>query len=148
MEIRNLKYNQDGSVDCEIKHSELGWIPFTAYQNDVVSNGAEIYKEAIAGTYGIITPYTGLSEEEKLDIWRNKTKVSKYQFSVALFMTDYLTDFNSFISMSGNEITKLAWENTTDFLRSSIFIENLITGLNIQPSQMDDIFKYATTIQL
>ena len=30
IQIRNLVYNGDGGIDCEIDHERLGWIPFTA----------------------------------------------------------------------------------------------------------------------
>lgn len=34
MNVRNAKYNQAGSVDCEIEHPTYGWIPFTAIAGD------------------------------------------------------------------------------------------------------------------
>lgn len=34
MNVRNAKYNEAGSVDCEIEHPTYGWIPFTAIAGD------------------------------------------------------------------------------------------------------------------
>lgn len=43
MEIRNVKYNKQGTIDCEIDHPELGWIPFTASPDDVEQHGKDIH---------------------------------------------------------------------------------------------------------
>lgn len=34
MNIRNAKYGESGSIDCEIDHPAYGWIPFTAVAGD------------------------------------------------------------------------------------------------------------------
>ena len=34
MEYKNAKYNENGSIDCEIKHINLGWIPCTVSKDD------------------------------------------------------------------------------------------------------------------
>jgi len=45
MEFRNPAYNRFGTIDCEINHLSLGWIPFTADPNDAASAG--IYAAAV-----------------------------------------------------------------------------------------------------
>ena len=57
MQVKNLKYNQLGTIDCEIEHPVYGWIPFTASPDDCESLGKEIYAKAIAGEYGPVAPY-------------------------------------------------------------------------------------------
>jgi hypothetical protein len=49
MKIRNAKYNQFGTIDCEIEHPVYGWIPFTASPDDVEEHGRQIYAEAAVG---------------------------------------------------------------------------------------------------
>tara|TARA_Y100000022_G_scaffold130846_1_gene113511 strand:- start:49 stop:462 length:414 start_codon:yes stop_codon:yes gene_type:complete len=44
--VRNLKY-VSGGVDCEVQHSEWGWIPFTATENDPESYGRAIYTQLV-----------------------------------------------------------------------------------------------------
>ena len=34
MDIRNPQYNAFGTIDCEVNHPTLGWIPFTATSED------------------------------------------------------------------------------------------------------------------
>jgi hypothetical protein len=53
MKIRNAKYNRHGTIDCEIDHPRLGWIPFTASPNDTESLGRIVFAD--------------LSEDEKTE---------------------------------------------------------------------------------
>lgn len=53
MEYRNAKYNAQGSIDCEINHPQLGWIPFTASRNDPEPHGRDLFNtlERVADQY-------------------------------------------------------------------------------------------------
>ena len=35
--FRNQRYNTSGTIDCEIEHQDLGWIPFTCDPSDTVA---------------------------------------------------------------------------------------------------------------
>ena len=59
MEVRNLAYNSDGTINMEVNHPDYGWIPFTASPDDVEGHGKLIYAEAISGALGTISPYVG-----------------------------------------------------------------------------------------
>ena len=63
MEFRNPVYNHLGTIDCEINHPSLGWIPFTADPNDPA--GAEIYASAVAGNPAAYVAPTRVLAEEK-----------------------------------------------------------------------------------
>ena len=52
MEIKNLKYNENGTINMDIKHPLYGWVPFTADPNDVEEYGRLIFKKAQSGEYG------------------------------------------------------------------------------------------------
>lgn len=43
MDIRNAKYNEHGTIDCEIEHPVHGWIPFTADPDDSEQHGKDIH---------------------------------------------------------------------------------------------------------
>lgn len=58
LNVRNPKYNQHGTIDCEVEHPEYGWIPFTASPEDTVGQGKEIYDKALLETYGVVAEYT------------------------------------------------------------------------------------------
>jgi len=42
-ETRNPQYTAHGSIDCEIRHPTLGWIPFTASPDDPEELGRQIF---------------------------------------------------------------------------------------------------------
>lgn len=57
MEIRNAIYNEVGTIDCEINHPKLGWIPFTASPDDDEELGRQIHADILAGRAGPVAPY-------------------------------------------------------------------------------------------
>lgn len=70
MKIRNPKHNAVGSIDCEIEHESLGWIPFTASSEDVEERGRTIYAEIMAGEHGAVAAYESpaLTTDQHLSI--------------------------------------------------------------------------------
>lgn len=56
MNYRNPRWNAGGTIDCEIDHPELGWVPFTANPADPQRHGVELYEEIIAA--GDIAEYS------------------------------------------------------------------------------------------
>jgi len=44
IEFRRVKPLPDGRFDCEIKHPNFGWIPFTATPDDVEPHGRAIWQ--------------------------------------------------------------------------------------------------------
>ncbi len=59
MEIKNPKYNKDGTIDLDMNHPIYGWIPFTASPNDPEEYGKAIFYLAKSGKYGDVAPYEG-----------------------------------------------------------------------------------------
>lgn len=79
MQVKNLKYNQLGTIDCEIEHSTFGWIPFTASPDDCESLGKEVYAKAIAGEYGEISPYVAPEPEPLTQEQIDALRLAAYQ---------------------------------------------------------------------
>jgi hypothetical protein len=63
MEIRNAKYNELGSIDCEIQHPDYGWIPFTASEDDAETHGKAIF-ETLKDSAAPYVPPPPPTEEE------------------------------------------------------------------------------------
>jgi hypothetical protein len=56
MNFRNATYNAFGTIDCEIEHSQYGWLPFTADPNDVEPIGIEVFNAAKETAVSYIEP--------------------------------------------------------------------------------------------
>lgn len=57
MNVRNPRFNALGSIDCEIEHPALGWLPFTAAEDDPEPMGRAIYAAAVAGEFGPVADH-------------------------------------------------------------------------------------------
>lgn len=55
IEYRKASFNAAGTIDCEINHPGLGWIPFTASSDDVEEFGRELYEQLRA----VAAPHSG-----------------------------------------------------------------------------------------
>ncbi|MNM46285.1 hypothetical protein D3C81_572220 [compost metagenome] len=55
--IRNPKYTAHGSIDVELEHVALGWIPFTASPDDTDIEGQAIFEGLERGDFGTVEPY-------------------------------------------------------------------------------------------
>ena len=62
MEFRNARFNQYGTIDCEINDPQFGWIPFTASPDDTYSVGHEVFEAA----KDVAEPYIPPTPEEIL----------------------------------------------------------------------------------
>lgn len=52
-EFKNAKYDPTGTITCDIKHPDYGWIPFTASEFDVELHGRMLF-EHIKATGSIL----------------------------------------------------------------------------------------------
>lgn len=57
MNARNPKRNQATTIDLEIEHPALGWLPFTASPDDVEEHGRELFARATEGAFGPVADY-------------------------------------------------------------------------------------------
>lgn len=54
LEVRKPQYNRIGTIDCEVLHSEHGWIPFTANSTDREAYCRELFAAFLRGDHGTI----------------------------------------------------------------------------------------------
>lgn len=57
MILRNPRTNALGSIDGEIEHPQLGWVPFSAAAEDPEPHGRDLFAAAIAGRFGPVADY-------------------------------------------------------------------------------------------
>ncbi|KEA51451.1 hypothetical protein DT73_17200 [Mangrovibacter sp. MFB070] len=56
LNVKNPQFTAAGGIDCEVLTS-MGWLPFTAVEDDCESHGRELYHELLAGTWGDVAEY-------------------------------------------------------------------------------------------
>ena len=135
MEFRNARFNQYGTIDCEINDPQFGWIPFTASPDDIYSVGHEVF-EAAKDT---AAPYIPPTPEEILAAERAAMICTPAQMRLALHRMDLLQQVQAIAD--GDPEASIVWEYATQIERNSPFIEAL--GTDFTPEQIDDIFRAA-----
>lgn len=63
MNYLNAKYNENGTIDCEIDHPDAGWIPITLADYD--PDTAEMFATVSSGTVAPFVAYVPTQEEIK-----------------------------------------------------------------------------------
>jgi len=147
MQYRNPRYNVFGSIDIELDHPVHGWIPFTASPDDLDSEGGRaLFHEIVAKEPGHVAPYEGPPlEEVTLNEWRQSAVVSTFQAKAMLLQAGYWDDVAAFLETT-DEVTRLAWDTAQEFRRMSPTILEIAEALNISDAELDDLFKFAATI--
>lgn len=147
--VKNVRYNAHGTIDCEVEHPQYGWIPFTASPEDAVAEGRLIYEKAIEGAYGEISPYVpDPNEPSPLELWRGEMQVSRFQARAALLQAGLLEDIESYMNDPETDpFVKVAWQDAQVFRRQSPTVLGLQHILELTDEQLDDLFRFAATIE-
>ena len=56
VEGRAARWIDATTIDLELRHPDLGWIPYTARQDDPEPLGRAIFEAAAAGEFGPVAP--------------------------------------------------------------------------------------------
>ena len=138
MEFRNARFNQYGTIDCEINDPQFGWIPFTASPDDIYSVGREVFEAA----KDVAEPYIPPTPEEILAAERAAMVCTPAQMRLVLHRMGLLAQVQA-IAEADPEAS-IVWEYATQIVRTSPLIEALAT--NFTPEQIDDIFRAAMAL--
>lgn len=108
MNIRSMRFNSHGSVDCEIEHPVYDWIPFTASPDDTDELGRNLYAEAISGQHGDIAPYVApviplderiaLVQSQRLAAYRAESDQLKLQADFDALQAGTQPDYSQWIA--------------------------------------------------
>jgi len=75
------------------------------------------------------------------------TTVTRFQALAILAAGGYLDTIRTYIAtLDQNNITRLAWENATDWERTSPTVNALATMLNLTSAEVDDLFIAASQV--
>ena len=144
MEIRNAIYNAFGTIDCEINHPKLGWIPFTADEDDVEDLGRQIHADILSGKAGQVAPYVAPPPHPA----PVPTSVSRFQARAALLQAGLLDGIEAHMADPATDpFVRIAWQDAQEFRRNSPTVLSLQPLLGLTAGQLDDLFRFAATIE-
>ena len=144
MQVKNLKYNQLGNIDCEIEHPSYGWIPFTASPYDSEPLGVQIYNRAINGEFGEIEEYVPTPPVISIPSF-----VTMRQARLALLQQGLLSQVQTAIDSLPSpqkEAAEIEWNYSSEVHRSSQFVQLLGANLGLSSQQLDDLFTLAASL--
>lgn len=144
MQVKNVKYNQLGTIDCEIEHPSHGWIPFTASPDDVETLGKEIYNKAISGEYGEIAEYVAPPVQVLIPSF-----VTMRQARLALLQQGLLSQVQTAIDSLPSpqkEAAQIEWDYSSEVHRDKPFVQLLGAALGLSNEELDDLFVLASTL--
>lgn len=149
MEIRSAKYNGQGGIDCEVSYGGGDWMPFTAREDDPEEFGRMVFAAATEAGPGEYVPPPPPSIEDQ----RARMVVSRLQARAALLQAGLLDKVEkavngSFLTGSAADaLTRLAWNEATEFRRNSPTIAVLAGLLGLGPEALDELFTAAQRIE-
>ncbi|MBA85232.1 MAG: hypothetical protein CML60_10500 [Rhodobacteraceae bacterium] len=100
MEFRNPAYNARGTIDCEVLHPSMGWVPFTASPDDQEAQGREVYADIMEA--GGIADYVPPSDDDVLALARAEAVLTRATFCSALHATGVLPVSEAVEAAKGN----------------------------------------------
>jgi len=144
MQARNPKANSAGSIDLEIEHPTLGWIPFTASPDDTEPHGRDLYARAVAGTLGPIAPYVPPPPAPA----PVPQAVSRFQARAALHLAGLLDQVNALMADPETPmLARLAWQDAQEFRRQSPTVLAMAAALSLSDEDVDNLFITAAGIE-
>ena len=147
MHYANPRFDVFGNILVELEHPKLGWVPFLASPEDSVDFGRALHAEILSKEPGHVAPYEGPPLEEfMLNEWRQSVRVSAFQAKAMLLQAGYWEDVSAYLA-GADPVTQLAWETAQEFRRLSPTILEIAEVLEISDEQLDDLFRFAATIE-
>lgn len=132
MEFRNPQWNRHGTIDVELNHPELGWIPFTASDKDPAT--AEVYAEALKGPIEPLAP-------EVIEQLRTSWQLPRLVFKAMLLEAGLLAQVDVLVQQSGDPMTILKWNEAAIFPRNDPLIDAIGPMLGLSPEAIDQMYR-------
>ena len=140
--IRNPSFNSAGGVDCEVKHPDLGWVPYTVNSIDQSALASIIYPSLLS--MGPV-PYIPIDPDEVLAHERAQMQCTRRQARIVLGQDtcaalDALADDpETPWAMRQTLLYAQTWERTAPE------IDEIGWALGYDAEQIDALFRAAST---
>jgi hypothetical protein len=148
MEYRNARYNQFGTIDCEINHPRLGWLPFTASPDDAVEHGRAIHAAALAGDVAAYVPPADPTPEEARARLPNLTA---RQIRLGLIANGFTLDqvqtaIDAIPDAAQKAAAQVEWEYATQFERLHPLVASVGSALGLTDEQIDTLWTASVSL--
>lgn len=136
MEFRKPMFNRFGTIDVEINHPVLGWVPFTASPDDPEEFGRAVFEKLNAGD---VAAYVAPPPEPE----PIPDRVTARQFKLQLLADGLLETVEAWVASQGKAI-QLAYDNSGTFARDEAMLQSGFQALKFPPEQIDAFFSAAS----
>jgi len=127
---------------------EVLWSPFVARPTDQYGRGAEIFKRAVAGEFGEIVPYMPphtVLAPAPASVTRAQGKAALIRAGKWNMVLAYVASIKS---PTERALAEVAMNDTTEWLRTSPFLNAAADAIGLSQAQLDDLFREAAAIAL
>ena len=140
--IQNARFNATGGIDMQVEHPVLGWIPYTAREDDVENRQAlwDLARQSNP------EPFVEISPEDALEEERSAMNASRFQLKAALQEAGKLSAFEDALGAAA-PVSVLAWAEAASFRRNSPSITELATASGLTDEELDEVFRRAAEIE-
>lgn len=145
-EFRNPKRNQKGSLDCEINHPTLGWIPFTCDPDDASPPIDSVGLTAAIERAGGIAEYEA---PDRSNVYRSLPNDVFHAMRDTLGITDAQVEaaINS-VTEEGIErnLALRRFHSANTYRRDSALLASLATALSISDATINAAWRQAEAL--
>ncbi|MBO3760347.1 hypothetical protein [Ciceribacter sp. L1K22] len=140
--FRNAQYNKHGTIDVEVQHPTLGWIPSTAVPDDASPICVALYNAALAAGPA---PYVPPTPEELRAVMPGVTarqiRLTLVRNGFSLGAIDAAID--ALPEGQAKDEARIEWEYATLFERLSPTLLTIAAALSISAEQVDTMWAEA-----
>lgn len=140
MNVRNPKYSEHGSVECDVEHPVYGWIPFHAVAGDPESD------KVLARIAADALPIAAAPPPPPPPI---PTRVTMRQARLAMLGAGLLPQVDAAVAAipgAAGEAARIEWEYAATVERGSALVVGLSAALSLTSEQLDALFAQAAAL--
>lgn len=139
--VANPRYLEDGRIDVEWEHPDLGWIPFTASASDVMDYSREIWEQVkdIAAPYAPVSTPTVYPPLTPRQLWLAA-------LTAGVTKEQVVQQIDSITDQEEREWLRIELNEATMFDRSHPAIDTLSGMIGMPQEQLDTLWLWAATL--
>lgn len=139
IDIKNMAYTANGSINSIVEFEEIGEVPFTISYTDTEAHG-RAWTRARSGEFGDIAPYV---EPEPLPP-QVPTQITPRQLRLKLLSLGLLDDVEAMCN--ADKAMSIWFEYSLDFQRNHEMIDAMASQLGMTDEQVDEFFIEASKL--